>query len=337
MINNTTSAYIHVTNLFGDISRVGLCLLLAACVMGVFVTGGMSSAMELSAATFTSATISPRRRATVAPTEFNSCFDDEYICRILGYTIEEFQRLRGLGNEAGADIQIPFPPPRIRKEDGKEFLSASDLFSWHKRYIDSLIARGTDAFLDIAGELKRTVAARNELVKELVDNCEFVETLVTHWMFEPECGCPPSSPRKTHWEAQKTHKNMPNLTSLDGVSTDFVAKAFGLSPEKFQMLSSIRDERAKAGINDPNPFPFSERGTDGKDYWEVSDFIGWHNKYVDALVAKGVSAFQDVVNELKTTASARNAVVMEMLVRTQHLKTLVERWRLEQQCDCGCQ
>ena len=275
----------------------------------------------------------------MAPTAFNSYFDDEYICRTFGLTSEEFQRLRGLGNEAGVEALYPFPHPSdIRKEDGKEFWALSVLFHWYKMYIDALVARGTDALPEIARELERTAASRNELVKELVDNCEFVETLVTHWMFEPECGCPPTSlPRKTHRKSQKAHKNMPNLTSLEGVGTDFVTKAFGLSSERIQMLSRIRDERAKAGINDPNPFPFSERGTDGKDYWEVSDFIGWHNKYVDALVAKGVSAFQDIVNELETTASARNAVVMEMLVRTQHLKTLVERWRLEQQCDCGCQ
>ena len=77
-----TSVYILGINLFGGISRVGLCLLLAACVIGVSVTGGMSSAMELSAATFASATISPRRRTTVAKnkrqsTKADPCVNNE--------------------------------------------------------------------------------------------------------------------------------------------------------------------------------------------------------------------------------------------------------------------
>ena len=271
------------------------------------------------------------------PAEVNSCFDAEYICRTFGYTLEEIQSFRGLENEAGVEVSNPFPLPEICESAGEELWALPDLFRWYEKHINAMVARGTDAYQDIVRELKRTATARNGLVEQLVKECEFVETLVSHWKMEPKCGCPPKKPpRKTRWKPQKAHKNMPpNLTSLEGVGTDFVARAFGLSPEKIQRLRRIRAERAKAGIDEMNPFPFSERGTDGKEYWEVSDFIGWHEKYLDTLVAKGVSAFQDVVNELETTISARNAVVLEMLVRFPHLETLAERWKLEQKCDCG--
>ena len=81
----------------------------------------------------------------------------------------------------------------------------------------------------------------------------------------------------------------------------------------------------------PNPFPFSEPDGCGGEHFVVADIITWHNKRIDTIVARGVDAYQDVVNELRTTAAARNVLLVETLDKLLYAETLVKHWKLESQ------
>ena len=131
--------------------------------------------------------------------------------------------------------------------------------------------------------------------------------------------------------AKKVHGNMPKPDTDSQIDTDFVVNAFGLPKEEIRRLRKLRDELRDAGIVAPNPFPFSEPGGYGGEHFTVADIITWHNKRIDALVARGVDAYQDVVNELRTTAAARNVLLVETLDRLMYAETLVNHWKLESQ------
>ena len=131
--------------------------------------------------------------------------------------------------------------------------------------------------------------------------------------------------------AKKAYNSMPKPDADSQIDADFVVNAFGLPKDEIRRLRKLRDELADAGIVAPNPFPYSEPDGYGGEHFTVADIIAWHNKRIDAIVARGVDAYKDVVNELRTTAAARNVLLVETLDRLMYAETLVNHWKLENQ------
>ena len=131
--------------------------------------------------------------------------------------------------------------------------------------------------------------------------------------------------------AKKAYNSMPKPNANAQFDEDYVGHAFGLPKNEIRRLRKLRDELADAGIVAPNPFPYSEPDGYGGELYFVHDIITWHNKRIDALVARGVEAYQDVVNELRTTAAARNVLLVETLDKLLYAETLVNHWKLESQ------
>ena len=119
-------------------------------------------------------------------------------------------------------------------------------------------------------------------------------------------------------EVQKTSAEM-NSAAVPGeyVDSEDAYAAIGLPLDKAYELEYHSYSLAKEGIDDPNPFPFSERDDLGAYpmFLKVSELVRWHEKHVDTVIAKAVESLQDVANALKITGNACNRTLTELLER----------------------
>ena len=239
-----------------------------------------------------------------------------------GYSGEEIQRgidgIRLDSDGAGLYDTAPLPATETN-EHGEDVWNLTCLYKWHAKHLAAALSAHTK-FISV---LKDVFAAARKTGVLDSDNCEDCKRRQE------------GTVQEAIHEASHPIAHLCFCGLCEGerrIDKVFAANLLGIPVEEIERQYCVSALRAETGLDEPNPFPTPVYENDAP-YWLGSDLIRWDSHRLDSIIAQAADAPQNLVDELKKMATARNSMLVKMLDRLQYAETLVKYWSLGQPCD----